>query len=92
MKAIALAAAILASGCASNQRHEVVREIKVPVAVPCIASVPALPQVAPDAAMQSMDDFDLVLEIERQRRVWRAYAVAAHGLLTACSEGSNGKR
>lgn len=82
MKWLLACAAVVVAGCASTPARVV--ETRLPVPVPCVAQAPDLPALMPAEKMLRLDDFDLVLEIERQRRALLAWATVAHAMLRAC--------
>ncbi|MGH6624412.1 MAG: hypothetical protein ACREBN_10585 [Burkholderiaceae bacterium] len=62
-------------------------EVRIPVAAPCVrlADLPATPQLAPDAQLAQLPDYELVLTLEQHRRELRAWHARASALLSACA-------
>ena len=80
----AIPALILAlSGC-MGQQVVVPKEVKVPVPVACIDALPPAPQVASDAELLAMDDFDLVLRLALDRKRLEASYGELRALAGAC--------
>lgn len=75
-------AASLAAGCAADP--PLPREVKVPVPVPCITQVPARPDLQPDAWLAELDDYQLVLELARDRRLRQAYQAELEAAIAGC--------
>jgi hypothetical protein len=81
MRALALPLLLLA-GCASAPALP--ERVEVPVAVPCVASVPARPDLVTDAALRAMTDFQLVLALWRDRLQRAQYEAELQAVLAAC--------
>jgi hypothetical protein len=56
---------MLLAGCASQPKLPEV--VKIPVPVPCIDQMPAVPELAQDDALLAMDDYRAVLTMWRDR-------------------------
>lgn len=76
-----LAALGLLAGCSTIP--EAPKEVRVPVAVPCIERPPVKPSLMSDAELLALDDYGLVIALARDRRIRQGYI----GELEATVEG-----
>lgn len=84
MQAWRAAVAILPlAGCASGPPPLPV-EVRVPVATPCIAESPARPDLLSDGALAALDDYRLVIELARDRRLRQAYEAELEAVVAGC--------
>lgn len=72
-------------GCASGPPPLPV-EVRVPIVVPCIAEAPVRPELLSDGALAALDDYRLVLELARDRRLRQGYIAELEAVLAGCSE------
>lgn len=82
MRSASLLLAAMLSGCATK---EVIVEVRVPVPVPCIATVPREPVLATDAELLAMDDYRLLLTIARERLTLIGHSGELAAIVTACA-------
>lgn len=78
-----LATYLVLAGCASGPPPLPV-EIRVPVATPCIAEPPARPELLTDGALAALDDYRLVLELARDRRLRQGYIAELEAVVAGC--------
>lgn len=78
-----LATCLVLAGCASGPPPLPV-EVRVPIAVPCISEVPVRPDLLTDGALAALDDYRLVLELARDRRLRQAYQAELEALVAGC--------
>lgn len=69
------------AGCAGI---EVPKEVRVPVAVPCVEQVPQRPSMMSDQELLALDDYGLVVALARDRRVRQGYIVELEATLEGC--------
>lgn len=70
------------TGCASVP--QIPKEIRVPVAVPCIDRVPQRPSMLSDSELLALDDYGLVIALARDRRVRQGWEATIEALLEGC--------
>ena len=72
-------------GCESLPQVEI-REVKVPIAVPCIksADVPVTPKILSNENLNVLDDFDLVIQIASERLDLLKHTGELSALIKAC--------
>jgi hypothetical protein len=78
-----LVSSALLAGCASGPPPLPV-EVRVPVATPCIAAPVARPELLTDGALAALDDYRLVLELARDRRLRQGYIAELEAVLAGC--------
>lgn len=71
------------AGCSAIQQPP--REVRVPVAVPCITQPPARPSMLSDAELLALDDYALVIALARDRRIRQAYEAEIEAELAGCA-------
>jgi type IV pilus biogenesis protein CpaD/CtpE len=79
--ALALAVVAALMGCASKPQI-----VQVPVAVPCVANVPARPVLVTDAELRDMTDFQIPIALFRDRELRQAYQAVLEAIVGACAE------
>lgn len=79
----ALAICCALAGCASGPPPLPV-EVHIPVAVPCLTEAPARPELLTDGALAALDDYRLVLELARDRRLRQAYEAELEAVVAGC--------
>ena len=77
--AVQAACAVMASGCATQH------SIRVPVPVPCVVDLPAVPQISTDAELRAMSDYRLVLAIARERLQLLGYSAEVRAAAEGCA-------
>lgn len=80
---ISLLSSVLLAGCASGPPPLPV-EVRIPVAVPCIAEAPARPALLADRDLAALDDYRLVIELARDRRLRQAYVAELEAVVAGC--------
>ena len=63
---------------------EAPKEVRVPVAVPCIERPPVKPSMLSDAELLALDDFGLVIALARDRRIRQGWEATLEALLEGC--------
>jgi hypothetical protein len=78
-----LTLALLAGGCGTCPA---LRELPVPIPVPCVAAgdMPQPPALVPESTMRTLPEGDLVLAIDSNRLKLQAYAARLEAVLVAC--------
>jgi hypothetical protein len=79
----AVVAILPLAGCASGPPPLPV-EVRIPVPVPCIAETPARPELLTDGALAALDDYRLVLELARDRRLRQGYEAELEAVVAGC--------
>jgi len=74
---------VLLAGCASGPPPLPV-EVRVPIAVPCIAETPARPELLTDRDLAALPDYHLVLELARDRRLRQGYIAELEAVVAGC--------
>jgi len=74
------AVALLLAGCATPDPVT----IRVPVPIKCIDRVPERPYLRTDAELLAMDDFELVLSLARDRRLFQGYTAELEAVVEGC--------
>lgn len=87
-------AVALASGCTTLPSIEVPREVRVPVAAPCVdpAARPKPPAIRRDEDLLAMDAYRRTLATWAERQALRAYAGEAEAVIEGCSRIPAGSR
>lgn len=83
IRQVAAGLAAFLAGCASGPPPLPV-EVRVPIAVPCLSEVPARPELLTDGALVALDDYRLVLELARDRRLRQAYEAELEAVVAGC--------
>ena len=78
-----LVSSALLAGCASGPPPLPV-EVRIPVAVPCIADPPVRPDLLTDRDLAALDDYRLVLELARDRRLRQGYEAELEAVVAGC--------
>jgi hypothetical protein len=73
----------LLAGCASGPPPLPV-EVRVPIAVPCVNEPLARPELLTDRDLAALDDYRLVLELARDRRLRQAYEAELEAVVAGC--------
>ena len=60
------------------------KEVRIPVAVPCLTEIPARPVLMPDSALAKLDDFALVLQLRIDSVRARDHVGMLESVLAAC--------
>jgi len=78
-----LVSSVLLAGCASGP-PPLPTEVRIPVAVPCLTEAPARPELLTDGALAALDDYRLVLELARDRRLRQGYIAELEAVVAGC--------
>ena len=78
-----LATCLVLAGCASGPPPLPV-EVRVPVATPCITEALSRPDLLTDGALAALDDYRLVLELARDRRLRQGYIAELEAAVAGC--------
>lgn len=73
---------LLLAGCATAPALP--ERVEVPVPVPCVAEVPARPDLVTDAQLRAMTDYQIILALARDRLQRRQYEAELEAALSAC--------
>ena len=71
------------AGCASGPPPLPV-EVRIPVATPCLTETPARPELLTDGALAALDDYRLVIELARDRRLRQGYIAVLEAVIAGC--------
>lgn len=63
---------------------EAPKEVRIPVAVPCIERPPGKPSMLSDAELLALDDFGLVVALARDRRIRQGWEATLEALVEGC--------
>lgn len=76
---------LLLAGCATGP--EIPREVRVPVAVPCVTQAPQRPSMLADEELLALDDYGLVIALARDRRIRQGYEAELEAVVAGCTSG-----
>jgi uncharacterized lipoprotein YajG len=79
MRLGSLLAVLLLAGCGTTTQV-----VRVPVPVPCVVELPAVPTISTDAELRAMSDYQLVLAIARERLQLLGYSDELRAAADAC--------
>lgn len=74
---------VLLSGCATN---ETIREVNVPVVIPCVESMPSKPSYPLQEASPGEDQFTLTKKALAEIELRKGYEGVLEALLVACKK------
>lgn len=77
-----VSALVCLTGCA---HQEPLREVLVPVPVPCIAKEPIEPELVTDDQLRKMTDYQVPLALWRDRKQRKAYIGELKAAVSGCS-------
>lgn len=77
-----LLVSLLFAGCASGP--QIPKEIRVPIATPCIDQAPVKPSMLSDAELLALDDYALVIALARDRRVRQGWEAVLEAAVAGC--------
>lgn len=81
MRAAFFAACLLLPGCSVFKPAQIV---EVPVAVSCVAEVPAAPSLVTDAELKAMSDYQFTLALWRDRLLRAGYIGELEAVVEGC--------
>jgi hypothetical protein len=73
----------LIAGCSSQPAIQTV-EVKVPVPVACVESMPDRPTIQTQAEIVKLPDFDAVFQLNRAVLQWEGYGATLEAVLQGC--------
>jgi uncharacterized lipoprotein YajG len=62
-------------------------EVRIPVPVSCVSSMPAKPELLTDQELATQTDYGLVLALRREQLLLRTYVSELEAILMACTPG-----
>jgi len=73
---------LVLTGCANGPT--VPAEVRVPVPVPCVETVPSRPSMMSDGELMALDDYGLVVALARDRRIRQGYEAELEAVVAGC--------
>lgn len=81
---VILTGCLLFSGCSLIQPRQPITEVKIPVRVSCVETVPAKPAFKTDAELKALDDYRLAFSLLKDRADRQIYEGELEAVVAGC--------